>query len=397
MKKIKVLFISHSPEMGGAEKALIDILVNLDKDSFEGYLTVPKSGEMEKIVKRLGVRTFVIDYRYWLMLKLSLLRYLLYIPLNIIGAVRIAVLVKKLGIDIVFTNTCTVISGALAAKMCGKAHIWSIHEMIGKGSDTFKGPFPAKAALSIINSLSKSIIVDSRFIGSVFPEEYQGKICAVYYGFNVDLYVSKKMEREELRKQYGIKEDEKVISLIGTICELKGQMNAVLAMPAIAQNFSESRLLLAGAVFGQHKKYAEEVKVVIAKSNMSKQVLLTGFKKEISEIYKISDCVILPSSVEAFGRVIVEAMLAGVPVIASRVGGIPEIITNGVDGVLIDSRTPESIAEAVTSLFKTPEIMIQYAENARRSATERFSAKTMINNIEKILRQTNSGSNVEHV
>lgn len=385
---MKILFISHSADLGGAEKALLDILLNLDRDRFECYLVVPKNGILEERARQFGIKTFACSYKYWLMQKRFLWKYFFYIPINIISIFKIKSLIEKLNVDIVYTNTATIISGAMASKISGRPHIWSIHEVLGKRSGGFRFFFLDKILFRIIAVLSQHIIVNSEYIKQNFPQEYRNKISIVYNGFDISQHAVKNGERAELRKKYGIDKDEIILSVIGVICDRKGQREALLAMPLLLKKNPRFKLMIIGTVFRIHNRYMKELRNIIKSNNLEKNVIFAGSIDDIAEVYKITDFLVVPSLIEPFGRVVAEAMLSGVPVIATRAGGIPEMIQSGYSGLLVDSRDPELIANAVFSLIIFPDKTKSYVENAKKEALKRFSIDGMSRNVEKILLQT---------
>ncbi|OGW83142.1 MAG: hypothetical protein A2987_04300 [Omnitrophica bacterium RIFCSPLOWO2_01_FULL_45_10] len=388
MIKIKLIFISHSAEYGGAEKNLLDIITNIDRDYYEVYLLFPREGLFEEEIRRRGIRCFIINYKYWVDPKPFSLRLLLNLPLNIIGAFRIVRLIKKIGIDMVYTNTCTVISGAIASFICGKPHLWHIHEHIGRRGGAFCLPIFNGLIPKLIHLLSSHIIVNSAAVKDDFPKAYQEKVSTIYYGFEIPADGPKDNEKEEIKRRYGVEENEKIISVIGVICDRKGQREATLALSIIAKEKSNFRLLLAGKEYRSNRPYISELSAIISRNNLQGRMIFTGFIEDIKEIYAISDMLLVPSSAEPFGRVVVEAMLYGVPVIATRVGGIPEIVEDGKTGILINSRGPEEIAAAILRLSGAPQEARRLVETARRTAIERFGMARMMFEIESIIKET---------
>lgn len=387
MDKVRILFVSHSSDLFGAEQSLLDIMKGLDRRLFDPSLLCPRKGPLEEKARDLGIRTYLITYKYWLMRRKFSWRYLLYLPINFIGIFRIKRLIDRLGIDLVYTNTCTVISGALAGKLCGKKHVWHIHESIGNKELYFNLWGTHKNVFRAIYSLSDRIIVNSNSVRSQFPEECRDRISVVYNGFDAAAYSINSREREELRAKYGIKDKEKAVSVIGSISERKGQKNLVGAMPLILSRCPSVKLIIAGVSTDPKKRYEDELRGIIDSNRLHDAVKFVGFVDNISEIYKITDCLVVPSNDEPFGRVVVEAMLFGIPVIAARVGGIPEIIENGRNGILIDSNEPAVIADAVVGLLNDDTAAGSYAAEARKGAAARFGLQNMVKQVEEIVRR----------
>lgn len=110
---------------------------------------------------------------------------------------------------------------------------------------------------------------------------------------------------------------------------------------------------------------------------------MPGYYSPIEDIYGISDLVCLPSLMEGLGMVILEAMHFNVPVVASRVGGVPEIIRDGVNGLLVEPRDPEGLARAVNKIFSDPDLRDRLCRQGQETVGV-FSMESMIRKEEKI-------------
>lgn len=387
MKKIKLMFVSHSADLGGAEKVLLDVITNLS-NAFEACLVVPRKGLLTEKAHQAGIPTFIVAYRYWLVSKPFTLKYFLYVMMDLVAAIKIKALIRKLDVDIVYTNTSTVIVGAIASKLSKKPHVWHIHESIGRRNGEFQNFFFSnKFVFKIINNLSVFIITTSDAVKKQFPSGCLDKVFTVYPGFNTGSYAIKDKDNDEIKKKYGIGVGLKVISLVGAISERKGQRETILAMSLVLKKNLNCVLIISGKCSESQKRYGETLSSIIQQHGLQKAVIFTGFKEDISEIYTMTDILIVPSETEPFGRVVVEAMLFGLPVIANKVGGIPEIIKNGINGVLINSRQPQDIADAIIGLLGSPDNVRDYAREGKRLAEERFGMDKMIAGIERVIRK----------
>ena len=113
-------------------------------------------------------------------------------------------------------------------------------------------------------------------------------------------------------------------------------------------------------------------------------VLFLGFQKDVALMLSVSDIFILPSLYEAFGISILEAMAMKVPVIATRVGGIPEVIKDGVDGILIEPKNPHSLSEAVIRLIQDERLRNNIVDAAYNKVIRKFKLRRMIEDYDKI-------------
>lgn len=387
MKRMKVLFVSHSAELYGAERFLLEIISRLDQNAFEVFLLCPKKGILTELAAQLNITIFIIPYKYWLARKSISLRHACYLPLNIISVFKIMRLIDRYDFDLVFTNCSVVFSAAVASKLKGKPHVWHIHETLGKQPDAFRLLYFYNAVPRIMNFLSEKMIFDSLAIRYLFWQPHSSKHCVVYNGFELNNFVREENDKELIRIKYDIPAEAKVITVVGSMSERKGQHNVALALPTLLRVFPDMKLVLSG-LNPEPNEYEKGLHRIIDENGLKDQVVLVNYKDDVSDIYKLSDLLIVPSRDEPFGRVIVEAMLYHTPVLATRVGGIPEIIEHDVNGVLLDSREPESIAKAVIELFQAPGRLNRLASEGLQSARGRFDMTVTISQIENILTTT---------
>jgi glycosyltransferase involved in cell wall biosynthesis len=136
-----------------------------------------------------------------------------------------------------------------------------------------------------------------------------------------------------------------VITCVGRFMGEKRQIDAIAAMKALSKSFPKALLLLVGS--GPKRR---ALAAAVAKANLQDFVFFTGEREDVPAILSNSDIFVLPSSREPFGMAAVEAMAAGVPVVVSRSGGLAEIVTDGVNGLLVPVESPFNIAAAITQI-----------------------------------------------
>jgi glycosyltransferase involved in cell wall biosynthesis len=117
---------------------------------------------------------------------------------------------------------------------------------------------------------------------------------------------------------------------------------------------------------------------------IERAVRFLGFRTDVTRIFAASDVVVLPSVAEAFGLVLGEAMVMQKAVVATRVGGIPEIVEDGVTGILVPPASPAALADAILSLLRDPERRTQLGEAGRRRVIETFRFETMMERYEAL-------------
>ena len=120
-----------------------------------------------------------------------------------------------------------------------------------------------------------------------------------------------------------------------------------------------------------------------AADGVAQRLRYAGVRNDVPRLMDAMDIVTVPSQIESFGMVIIEAMARGKPVVAARVGGIPELVTHEETGLLVDRR-PNQLADALVSLLQDPARRIAMGIKGRERARMRFSADIMVNNIENL-------------
>ncbi|KAB2953653.1 glycosyltransferase [Heliorestis acidaminivorans] len=184
---------------------------------------------------------------------------------------------------------------------------------------------------------------------------------------------------QQLRKHYGLNECTPLVGMVGRFHPVKGHAVLVKAAKEIVKLHRDVRFLLVGDGF--HRPEIEEM--VIAEG-LSPYFIFAGFRDDVSPVYRAIDILALPSLSEGLCLTVMESMLSGCPVVASRVGGIPEVITDGKDGVLITAGDPLALAAGIVNLLEDREKMKRLSQTALKTIHERFTVKKMAERTEAL-------------
>jgi len=172
------------------------------------------------------------------------------------------------------------------------------------------------------------------------------------------------------RQQHGISQEEFVFVYIGRLSEEKGLPYLLEAFAELIRPAVRARLVLIGD--GPQRKMLEQRVVELS---LEQQVSLTGFQKQISPWLAIADCFVLPSLTEGTPMALLEAMAAGAPIVATGVGGVPDVITNGVNGLLVPCADVDALQNSMSSLMVNPELREKYSREARKTVESRYSVQ----------------------
>jgi glycosyltransferase involved in cell wall biosynthesis len=187
-------------------------------------------------------------------------------------------------------------------------------------------------------------------------------------------------QRDGIRKELGIPETAKpVIGILANLRDMKGHRHALAALPEILAEEPGATFLFAG-----RDDSRGEIAKIVNDMGLSANVIMPGFVNDSAKVLAAIDLFLLPSDWEGFPVSILEAMHAKVPVIASNVGGIPEMIRNGLDGLLIPPANPPAVADAILLLSRDWAARGNMVRSAHNRAITEFSQQKMIGSYERL-------------
>ena len=179
--------------------------------------------------------------------------------------------------------------------------------------------------------------------------------------------------RHEIRNSYGFGESDIVIGVVGRMSEEKGPLEMIEAFNYARRKTGAGRLLFIG-----EGPMSNPVKKRIGELALEKEVILAGYQNPVQPFYEAMDILVSPSYTEGLSNVILEALAYKLPVIATHVGGNSEIITNGVDGILVENNSAPVLGEALSILLSDGQIRRQYGERGHETVRNRFEFRNRV-------------------
>lgn len=379
-----ILFVHNSNDLYGADIILLNLIQGLDRRRYRAIVVLP---EDVRHINRLSARLEVvgISYRF---LPLGVIRRKYFgawkiwkCLLDMIRGVAIlCVMIRKENIDIVHSNTLTVYAGAIAAKLTGRPHVWHIHEI------STSGKWARTTLHAIVRYLSDQIVVVSDAVRRhILQDEPQaaGKVRTIHNGIDLLPYTCGR-NTHTFREELDIPEDARVVGMVGRVSRWKGQSIFVEAARNILKEVPDVYFLAVGGVFDKERQYMEAFRRLVASYRMDR-FKICDFRQDIPSVLAGLDIFVLPSILpDPFPTVIIEAMAAGLPVIGSDCGGVPEMIVNGETGILVKPGDPDALAGAITSLLNNPEETERMGANARAQALKAFQIDRFVREFETI-------------
>ena len=176
--------------------------------------------------------------------------------------------------------------------------------------------------------------------------------------------------RSAVKAELDLPESCKLVGVVGRLCRQKAQDVFLEAAAKLAETYPDVLFLLAGAP--DEPEMLLQLKAQAESLGIGHKVRFLGYLEDITKIYNILDILVMPSRWEGFGLALVEAMAMGLPIVATDVGGIPEVVVPNESALIVQPENAKSIAEAVGRLLTAPELMAKFS-NAGRIRAEQFS------------------------
>jgi O-antigen biosynthesis protein len=366
---LNILVFSHTPDMGGAERSVVELLTELTQ-KYNSICTVilpwdgPLAGELQKI----GAATIIGNGLEWWGSQDKLL--------NNIEAEKVFTngigwlwankeLLTLINPDIVMTNTIAIPWGAFAAQFINKPHIWNIREF-GQLDQDIKFILPFTEIKKLISESSNRIFTASDAIrNQLFPHENIDKFLTVSTFINID-----KLDKDSTASDYIFPSSIK-LAIIGVISEQKGQEDAINAVYELIKRYKRDIELV---IMGRGRpEYITQLKEMVQAEQMMDRIRFIEYRDSPFGLMSQADIILVCSKSEALGRVIIEALSIKKPVIATDNGGIKEIITDGINGLLYTPGDYISLIEKINGLIDHPEKRKYLADNGYQTIKDKFT------------------------
>lgn len=361
----KILFAITKGNWGGAQRYVFDLATNIPKDRFDVVVLCGEGARLEEKLQERNIRVIRLpslarDMNVWKD------------ALSVYDFFKILKIEKP---DIVHLNSSKIGGiGAFCSRLMGvkkiifTGHGWAWNEnrsLASKGAITF-------AHWVTILLTHTTIAVSQKVRAEILrlPFVSAEKVPLVYNGIASTDYLEHFAARAELDSKMNEK------FWIGTIAELhknKGLSTLIEAFGNITKSHPDVALVIVGE--GEERQQLTES---LTKLGLTKKVRLLGFVENAASFLKAFDVFVLPSKTEAFPYVLLEAGLAQLPVIASRVGGIPEVITDNKNGRLITPGDTEGLGLAIKELLEDSTKAAMFGHNLRKTVEDKFSTEQMI-------------------
>jgi len=376
------LFVAHSGEIsGGANRSLISLLGRIK--AYGEYLPcvlIPESGSaLQKACEDMGITVYAARYgscctvfRREAKDILRMLKLVTAPVIQYIQARRLDGILPK-DFDLVYTNDRMVAVGAWLARLRGIGHIWHVRSF-GKENKSYY-PF---YWYRLMDRCSSRIVLISEALRREFAQHIdKDKLLTIHNGIEMDEEPS--VCGNEAHEGFRM-------LLCGRIVPSKGQSDAIKALEILKNQGLNMSLYFAGDVPSyEGRAYYNELCEQIDAAGLKQDVHFLGEVKDMTALRAGMDLELVCAWCEAFGRVTVEAMCAGLPVVGTDAGGTPEIVVDGQTGWLYASRNAEELAQKVRWIYENPQAAKSFGEAGRKRALEQFSMRRCAESVYQVI------------
>ncbi len=365
MRKINVLYIGSDMYLAGAQSVVLNLIKNLDKERFKVSMCALQGGILFEETKKLGIEVELLRSK----------------PIfDIKAVIRLTKLMKKQKIDIVHCHGFdSAYYGVLAAKLARipvcivtmHGRYWSekkrrilVSKVTVKLADT---------VIAISNDLRKMLLRTLKL-----PDE---KVITIYNGIGLRKFGIEENGRQK-KRELGIGFNVPVIGIIANLRVVKGHIYFLKAASKVLKIFPDAKFILVGS-----GKLRKDLENLTRQLGIAKNILFLGQRRDIPSILNMLDVFALSSLSEEISLAILEAMAMRKPVVATNVGGNPEIITNSINGLLVPSKDEDALAQAIIKLLQNKELAMKIAQAAYETVREKFSLEVMMKKTENLYKE----------
>ncbi len=370
---MKVALVSHTATIGGAELVLLELAGGLADRGVTVDVILPARGSLGQRLEGAGARTWSLAYDWWVSPAWSWEAGVRRIYHNVAGVWSTVSLLRRLAPDIVVTNTLAIPTAAVAAKTLRIPHIWYLHEF-GEKDHGLRFDLGFETSVRLINWLSARIIVNSHALFDEFAQSIPArKLRVVYCAADVSTAPGDIPCTQDRPFR---------VVLVGNMTPSKGQEDAIRAVGLLRKRGREVRLALVGHCSRQDLLRLRELAVCVSADDV---IDFIDFTEDRDRYFIQSHAALMCSRSEAFGRVTVEAMKFGLPVIGANSGGTRELIRDGWNGLLYPPGDPAALAERIDRLYGDQALRARLGGNGRAWAQRTFSIARHTEGVMKVL------------
>ncbi|MHB8158637.1 MAG: glycosyltransferase [Desulfocucumaceae bacterium] len=367
MKGLRVLHVIGGGEFGGAERHILNLATAMKQTMVEVSVCCLFADPFVKLAREAGIRSHSVPMRHKL-------------DFGIVTKLRDLIIAEK--IDIVHTHGVRAnLVGRLAARMAGvETVVTTVHSLLSQDyPDLF-----SRLANTLIEKVSRGLTtqfiavsgsLQKALIQQGIPEK---RITVIYNGLNPELF-NENEPSGRWRQKAGFAPGIPLVAIVGRLHPVKGHRYFLRSASEILKERTDVHFLVVGS--GPEREGLEDYTKNLG---ISDYVTFTGFVSDVTELMPDLNLLIVPSLWEGFGLTALEAMAVGVPVVATSVGGLPEIVEHGTTGLLVSPADEVGLTRGIVWMLDHPQEAVEMAAAAKAVVEQKFTAAAMARKTEDL-------------
>lgn len=363
-----IIWISHGSTLNGAERVLLEGVKGLKNLNYEVNVVFPYSGELIEKCNKYADNILITNIPWWIDrgVRINFTSKLILFLKIVKSTFKIIKEIRRLKCETVISNTIAIPSGAIAAFILRKKHIWYIHEF-GKEDHNFNFIFNEWLSYKSMSLLSNKVICNSIAVKNKFGKYISNKkTIVIYSAVDINSFEKKIYDNLIFNENRPL-----IISICGRVSKSKGQFEAIKAIEfLIIEKKINIKLKIIG---GSTDEYSLKLSKYVIDNKIEKQIEIINFTSNPIDFMKKSDLCLNCSRQEAFGLITIESMKLGIPIIASNTGGNLELVENNKNGMLYNQGNYKSLSEKIEYLYLNPSEIERMGSYAYEWSNEKFN------------------------
>lgn len=362
-QRVRVVEVVATGTNGGAQEHVFSLVTRLDPERYDVSVVSLSHGSSVRRFQRAGIPTLIVDE-----------------PDDAIAVGALAAHLADIRPDVVHNHMYRAeLVGTRAAIGLGKAGHRRPYVVSTVHSSRVRSPEDRQRLRELTPEMDRLIAVSQAILRKIDDEGRSGApISLIYNGVDLQRYAHQE-PCCTLPEEYGFPAGTPIVGVVARLEPEKGHPTLLSAWPTVLAAVPEARLLIVGE--GSQREVLERQ---AAGLGVADRVIFTGRREDIPAVTAALDVAVLPSYREAQGLTVLEAMALARPVIASRVGGIPEMIDDGRTGLLVPAHDPSALAEAIIRLLRNHPLADTLARAGHDLVHDRFCVERMVHAVEDI-------------
>lgn len=362
--KIKIMHLIPHLGLAGMETVVYNLVKNLDRNEFTTIICcLDESGTLGEELKDLGFKLHVTNRKSGIDYSLPF---------------KIARLIKQEEVDIVHAHNSTAwFYGVLAVKLAGGCKIAVTRH--GYEKEINKKDVIINRILSVFTDRIIMVSEDLRKYLIQIEKINPRKVNKVLNGIDITKFGSININKDNIKENFSLARNDKVIGIFARLSAIKNHMYLIESMPKIIEKIKNVKLLIIGWE-DKNSVDTQRLKDRCKELKISNSVFFLGVRRNIPELLSIIDVCVLCSVKEGIPLALLEAMASEKPVVATNVGGNPEVVDDGRTGFLVPLNNTDELANAIIKILNDKEIAQKMGEEGYKKARRDFSLESMLQN-----------------